>query len=217
MPAKFNRCLEYKVPADDSQTVWESFNEGGVFITREGGRPFIFATGQEATLKLDAERLMVHPEIIDRLLGLYALHPCVAEADALSFVPNGMADFADKLGRRIGKQVIKLFRPDGAPRTDIRYVEPADEVLAHEADTVCAVEDISRTGFSAHATARILRGGNPSLDVHTLSMMQRGAVEPKYEADADGVTYHTFIRQDIPLHVEEFQRQFPNIAIAIVD
>jgi hypothetical protein len=211
-----NQCLEYEVPADDSRAVWDSFNEGGVFITREGGKPFIFATGQEATLKLDAERLAVHPEIIDRLVGLYALHPCVAEADILSFVPNGMADFADKLGRRIGKQVIKLFRPDGTPRTDIRYIGSDDEALAREVSSICAVEDISRTGFSAHATARVLRGTNLNLDVHTLSMMQRGAIAPIYETGSDRVTYHTFVREDIPLSLEEFRQQFPDISVATV-
>jgi hypothetical protein len=211
-----NQCLEYEAPANDSRMVWESFSEGGVFVTREEGKPFTFATGQEATIKLDAERLAVHPEIIDRLLGLYALHPCVTEADALSYVPNGMADFADKLGRRIGKQVIKLVRPDGAPRTDIRYVGPDDEALAREVSSVCAVEDISRTGFSAHATARVLREANPGLDVHTLSMMQRDAVDLVYETDPGGVTYHTFVREDIPLSLEEFQQQFPDIAVATV-
>lgn len=187
-----------------------------MFITREGGQSFTFATGQEATLKLDAERLGAHRKIVDRLLGLYALHPCIAEADVLSFVPNGVADFTNELGNRIGKRVIRLFRPDGAPRTDIRFVSPEDEALAHEARTVCAVEDISRTGFSAHATARVLRGANPGLDIHTLSMLQRDAVNPSYEIGEGAITYHTFVRQDIPLTVEEFRERFPEIEVGTV-
>lgn len=212
----FKICPEYSVPASDADLVWRSLGEGGVFVTREGGKPFTFATGQKATLKLDAERLGAHRKIVDRLLGLYALHPCVVDADVLSFVPNGVADFTAELGSRIGKRVIQLFRPDGAPRTDIRFVSPEDEALAREASSVCEVEDISRTGFSAHATAKVLRGANPDLDIHTLSMLQRDAVDPSYEAGEGGITYHTFVRQDIPLTVEEFRERFPEIEVGTV-
>lgn len=214
---KRRQCLDHKVPTCTADSVWQSFNEGGVFVTREGGKPFTFATGQQATLKLDAERLSIHPKIVDRLLGLYALHPCIVEADVLSFVPNGMAEFADRLSRRMGKKLIRLVRPDGAPRTDIRFVSAQDETLAGEADTVCAVEDISRTGFSAHTTARVLRQANPRLDVHTLSMLQRDRVDPAYEAGSEGVVYHTFVRQDIPLELGEFREQFPGIEVRTVE
>ncbi len=212
----FKKCLEYTLPASDADLVWRSLGEGGVFVTREGGESFIFATGQKATLKLDAERMGAHREIIDRLLRLYALHPCVMEAEALSFVPNGVADFTNELGRRIGKQVIRLFRPDGAPRTDIRITSPEDEALAHEVSSICMVEDISRTGFSAHAAARVLRSANPNLDIHTLSMLQRDAVDPSYELGKGGIVYHTFIRRDIPLAIEEFRQQFPDIKVEVV-
>jgi|GEM_PF-3526198 len=97
----------------------------------------------------------------------------------------------------------------------LKYVEPGDEALAREASSVCAVEDISRTGFSARAAAQVLATTNPSLDIHTLSMMQRDAVDPAYVMD-HGVTYHTFVRQDIPLAVEAFRQQFPDIAVATV-
>ncbi len=212
----FHKCFDYEVPGDASDLVWHSLGEGGAFVTRKGGKPFTFATGQKATLKLDAERLADHPRIVERLLGLYAMHPCIIEADALSFVPNGMADFADKLSRQMGKQLIRLIRPDGAQRTDIRFVSPEDEALANSVSTICSVEDISRTGFSAHATARMLRGTNPQLDVHTLSMLQRDTVDPSYATGADGIAYHTFAHRHIPLAIEEFREQFPGVQIGTV-
>lgn len=43
--------------------------------------------------------------------------------------------------------------------------------------TVCAVEDISRTGFSAHATAQALREVNPGLNVHTLSISDKHTLQ----------------------------------------
>lgn len=213
---KFHRCLEHEVAALTSDLVWDSLNEGGAFVTRESGKPFTFATGQQATLKLDAERLGAHPKIIDRLLGLYALHPCVLEADVLSFVPNGMADFAEELSRRVGKPLIRLTRQEGASRTDIRFMGQKDEALVRSADMVCAVEDISRTGLSAHAAAGVLRRVSPQLEVHTLSMLQRDTVDPTYEIGADRVVYHTFAHRQIPLELAEFQQEFPDVRVRTI-
>ncbi len=214
----FDTCLHYEVPPDESALVWQSLGEGGAFITRQSGEPFVFAapTDEPPTLKVDAERLGDHQEIVDRLVGLYAMHPCVQEAGALSLVPNGMADFAGQLGRYTGKDVIGLFRPDGAPRSDMRFISPDDETLALQVSTVCVVEDVSRIGFSAHAAAKVLRDANPGLDVHTLSMLQRDVVDPAYTEEPGGIHYHTFVRQYIPLSVEEFRRQFPNINVETV-
>lgn len=212
----FNTCLDHEVTTHDCELIWRSLGEAGAFITREGGKPFTFATGQKATLKLDAERLADQPKIVERLLGLYALHPCIIEAEALSFVPNGMSDFADKLSRCIGKQLIRLTRPEGAPRADITFVSLEDRALASSVHTVCAVEDISRTGFSAHLTARVLHEANPNLDIHTLSMLQRDTVDPSYETGTDGIVYHTFVHRPIPLALEEFREQFPNVQIGTV-
>ena len=213
----FSKCLQYEIPTADATIVWQELGAGDAFITRAGGLPFTFATGQKATLKVDAERLATHPEVLDKFLDLYAAHPCVQEAEVLSFVPNGMADFGVELGHRMGKRVIHLFRPEGAPRTDIRYVSAQDEALARDVSSVCLVEDISRTGFSAHVVASMLRKANPGMDIHTLSMLQRGPVESAYQAGNGSITYHTFVRRDIPLTLEEFQQQFPTIPVHTVE
>lgn len=214
----FRTCRQYEVSPATRELVWASLGEGEVFITRDGGVPFTFATGQQATLKADAERLFAKRAIQERLLGIYGVHPCVVEADALSFVPNGTAGFAKELRHKFQptKPIVRLYRPDGAPRTDIRYVSPSDRMLAQEMGSVCLVEDISRTGFSAHVTAQILREANPGLDIHTLSMLQRDEVEPRYKEGVDAVVYHTFVRQDLPLEVDEFRQQFPDIPIQTV-
>jgi hypothetical protein len=212
----FSDCTKYKVPKAVAEQVWQNLVDGEVFITRAGGASFTFATGQKATLKADAESLDSHPEIIEKLLGLYASHPCVAEADALSFVPNGVADFTDKLGKLTGKRVIRMFRPPGAPRADMRFMSREDQSLAREVSTVCTVEDISRTGFSAHVTAQVLRAANPGLEIHTLSMLQRDEVEARYQRGDEAVVYHTFVRQDLPLEIDDFRRQFPGVKVQIV-
>ena len=212
----FSRCLSYKPPASTSEAVWQCFGEGGGFIARVGGQLFTFATGQQATLKVDFERLGRRPDIVDRLLSLYALHPCVIDADALSLVPNGVAKFTDELGRRIGKPVIGLFRPEGALRSDIRFRSTGDQERARNVTSVCMIEDISRTGFSAHAAARVLRSVNPKMDIHTLSMLQRDTVDPQYQKGPGALIYHTFVRRDVPLSIDEFRKRFPDTIVQVV-
>jgi hypothetical protein len=212
----FHTCLQYEVPDSIAELVWQSLVDGQVFITREGGKSFTFATGQQATLKADAESLSNHPGIIKKLLELYAAHPCVREADVLSFVPNGTADFTEQLGKLTGKPIVHLFRPEGAPRPDMRFKTPEDQEVVKAAKSICAIEDISRTGFSAHITAKILRAINPDLEVHTLSMLQRDDVEQQYQEGPDAVVYHTFVRRDIPLEIDTFKQQFPGIVVQVV-
>jgi hypothetical protein len=210
----FNECRQYVVSAETSNLVWRSLGEGEVFVTREGGRPFTFASGQPATLKADAERLFAKRQLKQRLLGIYSVHPCVVAAAALSFAPNGMADFTEALRRKLNKPIIRLFRPEGAPRSDIRYVDAEEDVsLAQEVGSVCVLEDVSTTGFSAHQAARVLFSANPGLEIHTLSMLQRDEVKASYQEGPEAVVYHTFVRQDLPLDVAGFRARFPDIPV----
>lgn len=199
-----------------AEAVWRSLGEGEVFITRENGKPFVFATGQEATLKADAERLFKRRKTCERLLGIYGAHPCVLAADAVSFVPNGPADFTEKLRWRLEKPIIRLDKPEGGSTMDMRFLSPDEIDTARQVGSVCLVEDISRTGFSASVAAGLLRSVNPGLDIHTLSLLQRDEVDPMYEEGDNSVVYHTFVRQDLPLSVEEFRRQFPELPVYIV-
>jgi orotate phosphoribosyltransferase len=213
----FNKCWQYEVPTKTSQMVWRSLGEGEVFVTREGGKPFILASGQPATLKADAERLFAKRKLRQRLLGIYSVHPCVVEADALSFAPNGMAGFAEALRKKLKKPIIRLFRPEGAPRTDIRYVDEEEDIrLTQEVGSVCVLEDVSTSGFSAHEAARVLFSANPDLEIHTLSMLQRDEVKADYQTGPGAIVYHTFVRQDLPLDVAGFKDRFPEIPVLVV-
>lgn len=216
----FNTCLDHHVSAAESQLAWQSLGDGEVFVTREDGTPFKFAapTPVPPTLKADAELLYKHPRPLARLLGLFIEHPCITEADAVSFVPNGPADFARWIGEITGKPLIALVRPDGAARDDLSYRTGDDRDRAAEASSVCMIEDISRTGFSAHVTAALLRSTNPDLNVHTLSMLQRDQVEPRYQNPQDpaSVVYHTLVRRDLPLTLEVFQQQFPDLHVGMI-
>ncbi len=207
-------CLRYCVPAADASLIWNSFSDAGAFITKANGQPFAFAAGSQATLKIDADRLNAHPKIIGQLLSIYRRHPCVIAADTLSFVPNGAAFFAVELARALNKPLIKLIRPDGAERSDIRFVGHEDTQLAAEARRVCLLEDISNTGLSAFWAAAVLWQVNASLAIHTVSMLQRSDVDDSY---AQHLVYHTLLRRDVPLTVEEFVVRFPGLKICSVN
>lgn len=212
----FTSCLTYKVPDDVARSVWVTLGEAGVFITRANGEAFTFAAGQTATIKTDAERLFENPALRPRALAYYASHPCVSGADAISFVPNGTATIAADIARMLGRPFVSLVRAKGAPRADMRFVSDEDVATIRRVSSVCLIEDVSSTGFSAHAAAAVLRRVNPRLVVHSVSLLQRHPVDRPYEEGSGAVAYHTFVRQDVPLDVAAFRATFPGMRVQTV-
>jgi len=193
--------------------VWEAFRRGKVWITRgQDGALFEFAAGALAQVKGDASRLKNSPKEHALVLGAMALHPCLAWADALVAVPNGMIEDAEQIAERLGKPVVRMYRPENAtPRYDIRFVSNRiDRTLAAKIVTICALEDLSSTGSTPYEQAKILRHTNPSLIIHSLSMLQRAPIRPEYQQGPDAVGYHTLCvpEQSIPLNLDEFVAAF---------
>jgi hypothetical protein len=185
-----------------------------VYVTPGVGQTFKFAArNQLATLKVEARRLLNNPTVRGRLLDICGVHPCVVTADALAPVPNGMSEFTDELGELFHKPVIRMTRPNRERRNDIRFVAPTDEALAKSVLSVCELEDVSRTGFSAYATGKRLREVNPNLEVHSLSVLQRNIVEEQYQKGPEAITYHTLAHQTLPLDIATFRQQFPDIPV----
>lgn len=208
-----SRCHNYTVPAPAAELVWQGLVQAGAFITHKNGQPFVFASGGTATLKIDAEYIYDHPAIFEQLVDLYSHHPCVQAADTLSFVPNGAAKFATALGQRTHKPVIYLYRPPGANRAAIDFTNNAARTVAKQAHTTCLVEDISNTGYSAHITAGVLRRAKPDLVIHTLSLLQRAAVNKSYQTGPLALHYHTFLQRTVPTDIAVFKKVFGNIPI----
>lgn len=188
--------------------VWDALKQGDIWITRgKDGPHFQFAAGALAEVKGDGERLRHAPKEHGLVLGLMAVHPCVEWADALCGVPNGMNDNTEEIGERTGKPVIRMYRPEDAiSRYDLRFVSTADERLASEAENICLAEDLSSTGSSPWHQAQILRGVNPDLAIHTLSMLHRSPIDPQYQRAPSGITYHTLCTalEPIPLDYDSF-------------
>lgn len=218
-------CRNYQPRPDTSELVRQTFADAGAFETPAFGEPpFQFAAGSEATLKINAEHVL-ELTYRRRLLGLYAIHPCLIRAKAIVGVPNGMTTFAQELSRWTQRPLIQLVRPDGAGRYEYELSGQSLEEVRNLLETgsngrcdshVCIVEDVSTTGSSAYHVAQMLREFRPGLRAHTLSMWERGVINQKYTTGDDAVVYHTFVQQPVPADVDEFRRQFPDLLVSEV-
>jgi hypothetical protein len=192
--------------------VWDALR--GIWITYgKGGPHFTFAAGAQAEVKGDANRLRRSPGDRGLVLGLMAIHPCVAWADAIAPVPNGMIEETEELAERTGKPMIRMYRPDDATsRYDMHFVSAEDEELAGSVQRITTLEDLTSTGSTPYYLARILRRVNPRVSVHTLSMLWRSPRGPQgdFLEGPQAPTYHTLsvAPQDVPLGYDEFVKAF---------
>jgi hypothetical protein len=196
------RCDNLEQAGFDAQRAaeetWEALLSAGVFV--EGD--FMFASGQRATLKADAERLYAKPRQLAVVMGHFATFPCVQDADVLLYAPEGMRQFTTTLGNDLGKPVVRAVRkPNVTSKYDFMFETAGDEYLAHAAEMPVVTEDVVTTLGSVAAMRRLLR---PDQSVHSLAMLLRGAVDPAFQA---GLVDHYLLEQQIPTDKEEFQRR----------
>lgn len=177
---------------------WEAFVGAEAFV--EGN--FTFASGSEATLKVDAEKVFEHPKHMLRVMGHYALHPNVQSADVLLYVPDGMRKFMSILGLVVDKPVAHTQRMLGAnSRYEFEFCSKEDEELARSARRLLIGEDVVTSLGSVAGVRRLLQ---PEQDVHSLALLLRGHVNPAYQK---GLTDHYLLVRDIPTDNDEFQRR----------
>lgn len=187
--------------------VWNTFVGNEVFIRRSRDRLWTFSDLSQAEVKADADRL--GPESRCLILGTMAMHPCVLQADLLVGVPDGMTRDAAGLAEKLDKQSAQLRRIKNGGRHDYEWVDGAQAEIAADAVSACVLEDISTTGSSAHATALLLREANPYLQIHSLSMLLRGAVQQRYivtpdSADAVIDQFHALCTRFVPREHDTF-------------
>lgn len=189
-------------PKAVAQTAWEVLIEGDTFL--EG--KFNFAhQGTPATLKIDAERLSLDHRAYAVMVGLVATHPCIQQADVLTYVPDGHTQFTIDVGRILNKRVANVRRIEGGGRRDFAFVSDYDEALALSARHLVINEDISSTLGSVAAVRGLLP---PRQNVHSLSLLLRGAVFPDF---AKGLTPHFLVERLVPVDADDFRRKFPDI------
>jgi hypothetical protein len=176
--------------------IWEALLSADTFI--EGD--FSFASGVHATLKVDAEQLYSHPKQLDVILGHFATFPCVQTADVLLYVPDGMRKFMTILGRELNKDVAHSLRnPGSSSRYDFIFKSITDKDLAISAKHPLIGEDIVSTLGSVAGMRKLLK---PEQEVHSLAMLLRGTVNPKYRA---GLVDHYLLERNIPTDKDEFR------------
>jgi len=195
------RCDDLELAGFDvelaAEETWEALLSAGAFIEGE----FTFASGLRATIKTDAETLYDDPRQLDVVLGHFAAFPCVQDADALLYVPDGMRQFVTLLGKEMNKPVIDAVRTPGATsKYDFMFQTPEDEERALAARVPVIGEDIVSTLGSVAAMRKLL---SPDQPVHSLSILLRDTVDPAYQA---GLTDHYLVTREIPTDKEDFRR-----------
>ncbi len=170
----------------------------GVFL--EGN--FTFASGLQATLKADAEKLYFHPRQLEVVLGHFVTFPCVKNADVLLYVPDGMRKFINVLGERLEKPVAHTIRRPGATsKYDFAFKSQEDKELAYSAERPFIGEDVVTTLGSVAALRKLLPVDRTA---HSLAMLLRGQVN---EENRDGIVDHYLLAREIPMDKDEFRRQ----------
>lgn len=184
-------------PDFSAKQVWEALLESGAFV--EGN--FVLASGKAATLKVEADRLYSNGKQLDVVLGHFARFPCINDADALVYVPEGMREFTHMLGEILNKPVISTLKtPGSSKRYDFSFKTNSDEKIALEVDKMTICEDIVTT-LGSVAGVRTLLSDDAS--VHSLATLLRGTVSPDYQA---GLTDHYILSRHIPTDKDDFRR-----------
>ncbi len=185
---------KYDIQAVSSGT-WDALYTAGCF--KKGN--FSFASGQTATLKVDAEELYNHKEQLDRVLGYFATFPCISNTDVLLYVPDGMREFTKILGENLDKPVVNIQRrPNYTTKYDFEFASSEDESLALSANRLVICEDVVTT-LGSVAAVRTLLPVNEI--VHSVAMLRRNSVNPKYQA---GLVNHYLIELEVPTDSVEF-------------
>lgn len=202
------RCDNLDVAGFDelraAEETWEALLSAEVFIEGE----FTFASGINATLKADAERLYSKPRQLAVVLGHFATYPCVQDADVLLYVPDGMRQFMTILGNELEKPVVGARRKTGASsKYEFEFMTASDQELAHAAQTPLIGEDIVSTLGSIAGMRSLLREDQA---VHSLAILLRGTVNPIYQR---GLKDHYLLTRIIPTDKNEFKRRLEDTTL----
>ncbi len=182
-------------PITAAAETWEALVSADVFVTGD----FVFASGEHATLKVDAERLYSAPKQLAVILGHFAAHPVIQRADALLYVPDGMRQFTYLLGEATDIPVIDVRRKSNATsKYDFEFPDQSTAEAAHSAKAPVICEDVVSTLGSVAAVRELL---SPEQTVQSLAILLRGTVNPNYRV---GLQDHYLITKPIPTDKDEF-------------
>lgn len=181
----------------EQHIVWQALVDANVFI--EGN--FVFASGLQATLKVEAERLYDHPIQLQTIIDIFISKPYVKNADVLLYVPNGMKQFMEMVGEKLNKPVAHIIKkPNSTERYEFMFASENDKKLAANAGCVLIGEDVVTTLGSVAAVRRLLP---KQKEVHSLAILLRGKVDPKFQ---ENLQDHYLLVKEIPTDRSLFRK-----------
>lgn len=193
--------------AEAADRVWGAFVDAGCVLEGQ----FKFASMKDsdppATVKIDGEKLYKegNERPLGVVLGAVAGHPCIQEADLITYVPEGPRRFAHLLGGVLGKKVIDIERvPRAKTRYAFRFVSEKAQERAQAALKPRICEDIVSTLGSVAAVRNLFL---PEQEVHAIAQLLRGEPNPDYQ---NGLADHYLARRSLPLLIKpaEVHQQF---------
>ncbi len=159
---------------------------------------FVFASGEEANNKLDAEALVEHTSQYVYVLSELGRIARQWEPKALVGVPRGGQRLASDLGLMLNLPVIELEKEDTTPgRKTFRYADERDKHLAATAGPIVALEDVTSEMTSLDGMLQL-----PELREHVVAVSaiwRRGRVETEREL---GVPITWLIEEPLPNVIE---------------
>jgi len=184
----------------DNTDVWEALLSSA-FMEAEENDPFGFNSGPLATVKVDGEQVLDHPRAREVIVGHLEAFPCVRDAEAITYVPDGMKKMAQIVASDLGKTIIHVERVPGGERNDFRFTTPDDEAKAEEVKLITILEDVVTTLGSVAALVKLLNmHGEHSL--HMLAYLLRGEEDPAHTAD---LVRHYLYKRFVPLDKDDFR------------
>ena len=178
---------------------WQAIVETGMIV--EGN--FTFDSGIASEVKVDFDALEYNPREYSAMIGRFAAHPCLENADLLLDVPYGVRQFTHDLATETGIDVVhtELIDPKNK-RRGYKFYSEQDRQKAINAKHPKIIEDVVTT-LGSVARLRALLPVDRT--VHVLVMLLRGQIESK---NCSGITTHYLLKREIPTTSKELAEKF---------
>jgi hypothetical protein len=182
------------------ERVWSALREAGCWKERRA------SAGDPITVRFDPE--MLHAEgrehALGVVLGTVANHPCVQQADVLTYATGEQQRLVRMLGGLLGKTVVDVeHNPRSSNPNSFIFASDQDQERAYAAQHPCIIEgDVSYLGSASNVPYLFTSGQRP----HSVALLLRSSEEPEYPPSIA----HYLVRQDIDLRITspEFYESF---------
>jgi hypothetical protein len=192
---------DFEIPPYDPELAaietWDALIDSGAFLI---GR-HVLASGDTASLKIDAGLLSKHPEHYRTVLGHLAAHPYMQEADLAMYVAKGMREPMEAIASKLRIPIAHTVKVEDGPRYTFAFASEDDREKAQKAERPTIGEDIVSSGGSIGGTGGLLL---PHQRARCVAMLLRGTENPDH---LKGMEVAYLAQRYVPTDAVEFLEQ----------